>query len=480
MGCDDPPSSGKVAGMRRILVAGMVSAALYAIALGIPDWGRDWSRFAGLYVLLIVAYLGAIWGVRGEIARGRAGSSGARDRRILVVLWTGAVLFRVLCVAARPGLSDDLYRYLWDGKVLLAGVNPYRYAPTAPALAGLRDSLWPLINHPDLPTIYPPLLMPLFAAAVALARGAVHLVPGVPVAACSVTAWKGMAAAADLAAGYAILRGLRALGRSPWGAFLYLWHPLAVIEFAGSGHADSFGILLVALAFWGWGARRSFPTGLALALAGLVKFLPWVALPALAGKLRWRWLLLPVVVLAAYAPFRHGGVNALGSLRVFVATWRANDFLYGFLPGAAAGTEAGTRAAHLVGAVLAGGIVLALWLRARPWTEVYAWGIAALFLLSPVVHPWYVLWLLPAAIFLSHPAWWVWSLTVFAAYAPLPAYRAGGAWTESPALIAAEYLPVLALAAAQSWVEGNRRRQERGSPREGSLPVASPGWWDRP
>jgi hypothetical protein len=464
--------------MRRVWAAGTVTAALYAIALGIPDWGRDWARFAPLDALLIVAYLAAIWGVRGEMRRERSGLGAGGERRLLVLLWSGAVLFRVLCVAARPTLSDDLYRYLWDGKVLLAGVNPYRFAPSAPELAGLRDSLWPLINHPDLPTIYPPLLMPVFAAAVAIARGVGALLPAASAAAVAVPVWKGMVAAADLAAGYAVLRGLRALGRSPWGAFLYLWHPLAVIEFAGSGHADAFGILLVALAFWAAAARREFLAGIGLSLAGLVKFLPWVALPALAPRLTWRWLLLPVLVLAAYLPFLHGGVNALGSLRVYAATWRANDFLYGFLPGAAAGTQAGTLAAHRLAASLAGGIVLVLWLRGRPWPEVYAWGVGTALLLSPVVHPWYVLWLLPAAIFLSHPAWWVWSLTVSVAYAPLPAFRAGGGWTEHPVLVAAEYLPVLALAALQSWSEGNRRDTERGSPREGSLPIASPGWWD--
>ena len=53
--------------------------------------------------------------------------------------------------------QDDVYRYVWDGKVQRAGVNPYRFAPDAPQLSALRDTDWARINNRSLPTIYPPL-----------------------------------------------------------------------------------------------------------------------------------------------------------------------------------------------------------------------------------------------------------------------------------------------------------------------------------
>ena len=63
-----------------------------------------------------------------------------------------------------PMLSDDVYRYVWDGRVQLEGVHPYRYAPVDPALGTLRDAhVFPRINHPEVPTIYPPLAQSLFA-----------------------------------------------------------------------------------------------------------------------------------------------------------------------------------------------------------------------------------------------------------------------------------------------------------------------------
>jgi hypothetical protein len=69
----------------------------------------------------------------------------------------------------QPRTSDDAYRYIWDGRVLLAGVDPYRFVPLNSALAGLRDPLLfpegepPLINRPGVPTIYPPIAQLWFA-----------------------------------------------------------------------------------------------------------------------------------------------------------------------------------------------------------------------------------------------------------------------------------------------------------------------------
>jgi len=72
-------------------------------------------------------------------------------------IWTLAILARALFVARTPLLSDDVYRYLWDGRVQLNGINPYRYPPAAPELAHLRDGeIHAGINRPAKRTVYPP------------------------------------------------------------------------------------------------------------------------------------------------------------------------------------------------------------------------------------------------------------------------------------------------------------------------------------
>jgi hypothetical protein len=360
------------------------------------------------------------------------------------------VVFRLLVLFHPPTLSNDLYRYLWDGRVLLSGTNPYRFPPSAPELAPLRDALWPLINNPTLPTIYPPLLMLLFAGVAAISP--------------TVLAWKAVVTIFDLAAGFFIQRGLAARGMPRAWVIVYLWHPLPVIEFAGNGHADAVGLLLVALALAVWNARP-LAAGTALALAGLVKFLPWVALPALLPRLRGKWLLLPLLVVAFYLPFQIGGVNALGSLGVFAMKWRSNDLLFSFLVPAHP-AETGLAHAKMIAAGAAATVWLALIALRRPWPSVYAWTVGTLLLVSPVVHPWYVTWLLPALVFLPQPAWWVWSFTVFLAYAPLAAWKAGGVWEESLAHKIWEVAPVLALLPLQAWLE-TRAKPERDVPATG-------------
>ena len=94
---------------------------------------------------------------------------------------------RVPAWMAPPAHSDDVYRYLWDGKVQRAGINPYRFAPDAVELTALRDADWARINNRQLPTIYPPLAEAAFAAAPSLG------------------AWKLLVALADLAVALLLL-----------------------------------------------------------------------------------------------------------------------------------------------------------------------------------------------------------------------------------------------------------------------------------
>ena len=87
-------------------------------------------------------------------------------RRRLSGSWSiwfiGCVIARLAIIHTVP--SDDLYRYLWEGRIQIAGHNPYTIAPDDPELASLRDADWQHINHPDYTAIYPPLAQMTFFA----------------------------------------------------------------------------------------------------------------------------------------------------------------------------------------------------------------------------------------------------------------------------------------------------------------------------
>src|SRR5260370_39418479 len=154
-------------GPAALAALGALSAAIYAGAPPLVARLRVEPLAAHPVVIavLFALYLAAVWLAAVRVLPGR--------RALGVVLGFG-LLFRALMVPTPVYLSSDLYRYLWDGRVQLAGVNPYRYAPGASALAHLRDGeIHPHINRPTARTIYPPASQWLFALAAALAPSSV-------------------------------------------------------------------------------------------------------------------------------------------------------------------------------------------------------------------------------------------------------------------------------------------------------------------
>ena len=131
------------------VAGGLIEICLLGMVV-LGDLGRNIPMFLGLYGLAFITYLWAVrhadcFAVRSVVAFG--------------------LLFRLTLLPAEPSLSDDVYRYVWDGRVQAAGINPYRHAPDSPELEHLRDErLHPRINHPHIPTIYPPAAQFLFLA----------------------------------------------------------------------------------------------------------------------------------------------------------------------------------------------------------------------------------------------------------------------------------------------------------------------------
>src|SRR5713101_5387226 len=143
-------SRGNAPIVTNILVAGIGAILLVLYRIGLHARGvTDIVWFIKLALVQSALYLIVVWLIT------RAHS--ARSTLILVLLFAG--LFRVSIVFASPYLSDDIYRYVWDGRVQAAGINPYRYVPADERLQSLRDEeIYPKINRRDYAhTIYPPI-----------------------------------------------------------------------------------------------------------------------------------------------------------------------------------------------------------------------------------------------------------------------------------------------------------------------------------
>lgn len=354
---------------------GLLIALCWLGVVGLGDLRRQLSAFVLLFGLAFAAYLVAVWLVlrQPDLAAGRR----------LWPLLALALAYRLLLLPAAPTLSDDLYRYVWEGRVLAAGLSPYRHPPDDPRLTPLRDAaIWPRINNQSVPSPYPPL------AQLGGLLGAL-LTPASPLGV------KLIATAADLATIGALLLLLGAAGRPASRVLVYAWHPLVVLAFSHSGHNDALMVAPLVLALALAAAGRRWTPAVLLALAALAKVLPLLVLPLLPRRLGpGPTLLLGATVAAAWLPFLLLGGGAIGSIVTYLSAWADNDSLHALLRLGLG--EAGAKAVSLV--VLVGGVaLLALHprLRGRPlWWQVYVvFGLAIA--LASTVHPWYLTWLLP-------------------------------------------------------------------------------------
>jgi alpha-1,6-mannosyltransferase len=233
---------------------------------------------------------------------------GGLSRRMLAGGLVVAALMRIAVLSQPPTLSNDIYRYIWDGRVQAAGINPYRYIPVDPHLAPLRDAvIFPNINRRTYAhTIYPPLAEAMFFVVTRVSERVI---------------WMKTAMELIEAAGIVLLIRLLLLkAMPPERILLYAWHPLTVWEFAGSSHLDAALVALVALALWAHARKAVGFAGVALGCAALVKFFPVVILPALYRRGDWR---LPgaalVTIVLGYVPYLSVGLGVFGFLSGYVA-----------------------------------------------------------------------------------------------------------------------------------------------------------------
>jgi hypothetical protein len=336
-------------------------------------------------------------------ARGRAPALG-------VILGVG-LLARLALIPSAPTLSEDVYRYLWDGRLVAEGVNPFPKAPSDPALARFQDRLLRRLNHPDVPTIYPPAAQYLFAAAAAVRPDPLQ--------------WKLLLLGLEglLTASLASL--LRRRGLPAERLLLYYWNPLVIVESFGSGHLDlaAAGFLLAAVALAERG--RHAAAGGALALAVGVKYVPALVAPYWLRRRSLGLLLAAAAgVCLLFVPFIGAGASLWSGLLTYSRHWEFNGLVYPLLR--ELGVSAGNARTGLAVALAAA--VFAVSIRARSASGAAIASFTALALLSPTLFPWY---LVPIAALLPlhpDPGLLLFTGLVPLSYATLPAFAATGAW----------------------------------------------------
>ena len=364
--------------------------------------------------------------------RGRSRSS------MLWLILVVAALLRCLLLPLPPTLSEDVERYVWDGRVLGAGFNPYELPPEAPELMPLRDGLWEVLPHRQVPTVYPPLAQTLFVLSAWL--------PG------SVYSLKTILVVLDLGTCALLLLLARIWSLPPERTLWYAWNPLVTVEIAGMGHVDGLGVALVVLAtaLLALSPGKLGSASIAAAGAVLAKLVPILSVPVWGRQSGRAGLfitvtlalaltgLLPVLISTGGLPpgLIEYGVSWEFNGPIFEPLWRLLDQL-DLQPAVQSGLD---RLKEMSGkhefwnrfyafnypqlwakVILSVGLLMALiwsW-RAEFTPRALGRVFGSVLVFSATVYPWYALWVLPWAALLRHPGWLALSGLLFLSYIPL-------------------------------------------------------------
>ena len=444
-----------------LLIAAGALAALYYTFL-------QWERLAehGVEFVALSLVAGIIYLTACQVTEHyRVGGAG------LVVILAGALLFRILLLPLWPSLSQDLYRYRWQGRVQQAGLNPYTVTPSTPGLEKFlaEDEASSRIGTPHLRTVYPPLVEWTFAANFEIA-------PSVP-------AFKRLFVLLDLASAGVLLLLLQARRLPLTRVIFYAWNPLVVTSFAASGHYDSLAIFTMLLMLFFTIKVRPILATMFLAASFLSKFVALILLP-FVWKTAWQTggneprgkplksgvllrnlgphvALFGGLVLAVYFPFVTTGETVFSGLGHFVRHYENNAGLFRLLRWCGNSHLQ----AQLVAGVFLLGIIAVLLKKKVEILQSALVLTAALVLFSPNAFPWYFTWAIPFLCFHPHPAWLLMSVTAVLGYAPVMEYTAWGTYKDTPLILWLEYGPVFVLGIVLFIMRGGGKKVET-TPRE--------------
>ncbi|MGI9115338.1 MAG: hypothetical protein DLM52_02545 [Chthoniobacterales bacterium] len=375
----------------RLGFALLAQLALFAALNFFDDWTLEIMpvKFVGCAILCGLAYLLAATEFTG------AGKSA------LIVFWAVTIALRLLALPLTP--SNEVWRYAADGAIQRIGFDPYQLTPDHPHLAGAVPEL-ARVPHNDEPTAFTP--------------GA-ELLFGTIAASDSPLVFKIVFGLADLLSVALLLRCLD-LKTAAW----YAWNPLVAYSFAGAGHFDSVVLLaLVALIvcltrFESRSKRRlllAVGAAVSLGIAIAIRPVLIVALLPCAFALR-RYF--PALLLALAVPV---AANSLFDFPRFTNLFgdfnhisRLNDLFWWLTEETVLPNWHQQHYRYDVVILIVAALTSIVFF--RNWRRSLLWSLAVAIILAPVLHAWYVTWILPVATWRRAYAWHFLTVTIFAYY----------------------------------------------------------------
>ncbi len=345
------------------------------------------------------------------------------------LLLIAGLLFRLLLVFSVPNLSDDVYRFIWDGRMVANGINPFSHLPseimTMQPLLGITPDLFHHLNSPNYYTIYPPVLQGIFWLTAKLFPVNVFA---------SIVFMKCVIVMAEAGVIYLMMQLLIKLLLPKHLSLLYVLNPLVITELTGNVHFESVMILFVLLAFLlllqnSW-QTSAFTLGLGIA----TKLIPVLFLPLMICRLGWRKrfmysLISGIIALILFALVFNveSARHLIQSANLFIQHFEFNASIYyvaRWIGDVVIGYNIITHAGPVL-YLLAACLIVYLSFRdknksARNIFITALFIITTWYLFATTVHPWYICLPIALSVFTPYRFAIVWSFTAILSYA---AYR---------------------------------------------------------
>ncbi|MFK7975081.1 MAG: glycosyltransferase 87 family protein [Halioglobus sp.] len=396
-----------------------VSASIWLSHIYGQNLFSDSLHFGNLVILQFSVLAACMFGAWWSAPESAGANTFASVRTLLMV----GIACRLILLPLEHYTSNDMDRYLFDGKIALSGMDPYSINHNAPELAHLKEQWAPPEEHTQYPTLYPPAALGLFTLA---AAADANLAP---------LAWKGLATAAGILTLIIMAYLLQALGKLRHLPLIAL-SPILILETGIGVHVDAYSALFVAAALYAYHRHSLRLTGVFIGLATLVKLLPILLLaPLVLGQKSLRSALTLgtsalVIILLGYSATFALGLIPIGSIGTLFEKWRFGSPLFSLL----AASLPGMQQTLVVSLIALAGLAIIAYRALRLPTSItldsplLIASMALILVLSPVIFPWYLMALVPMAAVAPRPFLLVWLCTLPFTYEVLGAFYAQGDW----------------------------------------------------
>ena len=356
-----------------------------------------------------------------------------------------AIFFRLLFLLCIPPLSDDYFRFIWDGQLIANGLNPFDLLPADVAVDfPNKAELLAGMNSPNYYTVYPPIAQFIYFISAWLSPNSIIG---------SIVVMRSAILAAEIGIILLLPKLLKQLGINPKNSLWYTLNPLVIIEITGNLHFEGIVIFFFLLAVYFLVLHKDRLGSIPWAFAAATKLIPIFFLPILLRKLTLKkaivfYLIFGIAFLALWLPFLNETFfsHFTESIKLYYQTFEFNASIY-YLARWMGFQWVDYNLIQTVGpwlskAAFVGVILFQLYKKPQSWPDFFKallFAIAWYYAFALIVHPWYIITLVFLSVFTKYRFAMLWSALAVLSYW---AYS-NSSYQENYWLISIEYLSVL-------------------------------------